>query len=276
MRHNPRHALTRAVHALPTWAKVTIPVLFTAAVLAATTVLAAAPSSASVSMCRQSSSKLLTSRGGAVVEARNTWWLEPGCITVPGLGPAFSVSSSYRSSPSGKVVASPEIYRGCRYGGCTAQSGFPRRVRHTWHAVAIWSTRDNGAGGVHNTAFDIWFGRTSAYTGHPRGAEVMIWLNSHNLRRPYGSRVVTIDGRRWWLSTWRTCKPGTTICWNYVRYWAVRATSSVSWLRLHPFFTETERIGRLRAGWWLWSVEACYEVWSGGNGLRTTNFWARS
>lgn len=242
----------------------------------ALTVVQALPASASVRMCAQYSAKILTGRVGTKVEARNDWWLEPGCITTDNSWPAFKVSSSFRPAPSGRVDGFPEILRGCQYGSCTPASGFPRRVSATGDAVARWSTRGNWAGGVHNTAFDVWFGKSANYAGHAAGTEIMIWLNSHNLGHPYRAPKMWIDGRPWWLSYWRTCEPGTTTCWNYVRFWAVHQIRSVSWLKLHPFMRKAIQIGKLRSGWWLWNVEAGYEIWSGGNGLQTTNFWARA
>lgn len=208
------------------------------------------------------------------MEIRNDWWEEPGCMSAYTTRPRFTVSTYYPYV--GHVASYPEVLRGCQYGVCTPNSGFPRQVSSAQDAVAKWWTWHNGVGGRHNTAFDIWFGRTARYYGHPRGAELMIWLNSHNLGHPYGSPVVWIDGRAWWLSYWQACVQNTTTCWNYVRFWAVHPTIGVSWLNLYPFMRKMERLGKLRSSWYLWNVEAGYECWYGCKGMTTTWFWARA
>lgn len=249
--------------------------LATIAAAVAVTVPMLPASASTTTLCAQYAHVTTTSRNGARVEARNDWWAASGCIAASTTRPQFRVSTYYRAV-AGKVVAFPEMLRGCQYGYCTGRSGFPRRVSQTSDAVGKWSTRYDNVGGEHNTAFDIWFGRSADYSGHAQGAELMIWLNSHNLGHPYGEPVVWVDGRAWWLSYWRTCVPGTSTCWNYVRFWAVHPVNGVSWLRLHPFMRRMERLGRLRSWWYLWNVEAGYECWSGCKGMTTTWFWARA
>lgn len=248
--------------------------MITSAVAVAVTLPAFPVSAATTTLCAQYAGVITNSRYGAKVETRNDWWGERGCLKASTTGPRFTISTYYKRLRT--VVSYPDVMRGCQFGSCTPKSSFPHKVSSSGSAAAKWWTWHNGAAGVHNTAFDIWFGRSANYQGHAKGAELMIWLNSRNLGHPYGSPVIWVDGRRWWLSYWRACLPNTTTCWNYVRFWAVHPTNGVAWLRLHPFMRVMERIGKLRSWWYLWNVEAGYECWSGCQGMETTWFWTQS
>ena len=138
-----------------------------------------------------------------------------------------------------------------------------------------WHTRGPVAAGSYNAALDLWFGRTLSFAGHPDGAEVMVWPYRHGLCCSlHGARRVRAGGRWWWLEHWRTCQQGA--CWNYVQFRAVAQVAGWRWLRLGPLLQRAEAIGSLSPRWWWSSADAGFEIWAGGRGLASTDFWTRS
>jgi hypothetical protein len=228
-------------------------------------------------LCKQYSSRVVTGDYGRPFILRNDWWGSPGCLLNRDLRANFRVLAGFRRNGR-EPVAYPEIFAGCNYGLCSPGSKFPRQVSQLHRPAVSWYTR-NDATGRWNTALDIWFGRTSRAQGHPRGAELMIWLTEHGgccfLPNPHR---YWIDGRDWYLVHWRPCLsvPGGRACWNYIQFRAVRKTSHLRWLRLTPFIRIAERHRLISPAWWLWNIEAGNEIWWGGKSLATTSFYARS
>jgi cellulose 1,4-beta-cellobiosidase len=139
--------------------------------------------------------------------------------------------------------------------------------------------------GTYNTSYDLWFGKRRMTQGHADAVELMIWLNHRGaccvLRR--NAPIVTIGGVRYYYQWWRPYDRGSKLSWNYLQFRRVVQTTQVTNLNLKSFVTFGEQAHpRLRqpkplisTRWWLENVNAGYEIWNGGVGLRTTSFSAR-
>jgi glycosyl hydrolase family 12 len=233
----------------------------------------AALSAAGSTLCKSNQHLIVHSRYGTRYQIRNAYWRgqRRQCIHNSADRPNFTVTQRPGFDPAGRVVAFPDIFRGCIWNICSPKAGIPIRVSAIGHPVATWHTRENALG-TWNAAFDIWFGKTRMITGQANGAELMIWLNHHGgccaLQR--GAPKVWIDGRPFRLSHWRTTHNG--VSWNYIQFRMIHRTWRVDHLRLRPFIRRCLRLGLIRRSWWMENVEAGFELWNGGQGLATTRF----
>ena len=64
--------------------------------------------------------------------------------------------------------------------------------------------------------------------------------------------------------------------WNYVAYQRRDRTRSVMDLDLKPFVDDSVRRGITNSSWYLIAAEAGFEIWRGGEGLRTNSFSFRA
>jgi cellulose 1,4-beta-cellobiosidase len=130
-----------------------------------------------------------------------------------------------------------------------------------------WSTSQPGTS-AYDVAYDIWFNQTSTTNGQPNGTELMIWLNHNGPVQPFGSQVATgttVGGRSYnvWFG-----KQG----WNTVSYTMSTPSTSVSGLDLAPIVADAVSRGYIQPSWWLIDIEAGFELWQGGAGLKTNSF----
>jgi Glycosyl hydrolase family 12 len=213
--------------------------------------------------------------GGAYTIGNNEWGsgaLE--CITTDGSADFTVANSSIAKARDGAPGGYPAIYKGCHWGTCTSGSGLPVQVSdiHAGTVTTNWSTSQPGGSNVYNVAYDIWFNRTPTTSGAPNGTELMIWLNHHGPKRPYGHQVasnVSIGGRSYnvWFGG-----PRARHGWNTVSYTMTTRTASVSKLDLHAPVADAVRRGYISRSWYLIDVEAGFELWQGGAGLATNSF----
>jgi Glycosyl hydrolase family 12 len=227
--------------------------------------------STTTTLCR---SQTLSARGGAYTIMNNEWGSSaPECITTDGNADFTVANSSITRATNAKKGAPggyPAIYKGCHWGACTLDSGFPIQVSsiHAGTVTTSWSTAQPGRSNEYNVAYDIWFNQTPTTSGQPDGAELMIWLNHNGPVHPAGSPVAsnaTVGGHSYhvWFRHWR---------WNTISYVLTTGTTSVTNLDLQPLVADAVSHGYIRNSWYLIAVEAGFEVWHGGTGLATTSF----
>jgi cellulose 1,4-beta-cellobiosidase len=193
------------------------------------------------------------------------------CIRSHRFTPNFTVVRSEARVARREPVAFPNVYVGCSWGVCSAHSGLPRRVDRVRSLVTSWSLRER-ARGVWAASYDIWFDRARHTGGQARGAEIMIWLSS----RGFGVNrwpVVRVHHIRYHLAHWVTRHHGKR--WTYIQFNRVHSTQRVTNLDVHRFIRVAEGHGLIDQRWWLTSVEAGFEIWRGGVGLKTENFSVR-
>ena len=200
------------------------------------------------------------------------------CVRLSGSRPGFHIVTSVRFT--GLVQAYPFTGVGCAYALCSQGTDLPRRVRSLSPRTNTSWTWWGSTNGFWNASFDIWFDTRNQTTTQDNGAELMIWLRTPPGYTP--GHLVWVRGNWFWFTSWRT---GHTVChagrcqrqtWNYIQFRFLRTTHGVRGLRLLPFIQFAERRGLIRPSWWLTSVHAGYELWSGGRGLATTWFNART
>lgn len=206
-----------------------------------------------------------------IVRNDNYGHLRECLANVGGLANFRVVRSGARVSGA-EPVAFPYIYVGCSWTICTPHSGFPARAHQVRSLLTSWRM-GVPARGVWAAGIDLWFTRRPAVSGQQHGAELMIWFNSHDVAASQGP-VVVIDHIRWYLEHWVTTHHGRT--WQYVQLRRVHPTAHIQRLNLAPFIKAVERHGFVKRQWWLTGVEAGFEIWRGGVGLRTEQFSVRA
>ncbi|MEM2971039.1 MAG: hypothetical protein QW270_01255 [Candidatus Bathyarchaeia archaeon] len=180
----------------------------------------------------------------------------------------FTVKEANHNKPTGgSPAAYPSIYKGNHWGSATVNSGMPIRVGSIINVSTTWNitTIDSG---IWNAAYDIWFHQTSDYSGgSPNGAELMIWISWLGSIQPAGSRVanVTLEGATWevWFADWAD--------WDYIAYRITSKTTSVNF-DINAFINDAVSRGYIQESWYLIDVEAGFELWHGGAGLKSSGF----
>jgi hypothetical protein len=223
-------------------------------------------------LCEPFQHMATTGRDGARYIIRNdNYGRKPECLSNSGRSSNFAIVRSGARVAGREPVAFPNIFLGCSWGVCSPGSGLPMLLDRVHTLVSTWSTTER-ADGVWAACFDIWFDRVRAISGQSGGAEIMIWLNAR--KHPAGrGPVVTVDHVRWRLSHWVTS--GAAKRWEYIQFRRVRPVLGVTNLDVSAFIRLAELDGFVRPRWWLTSVEAGFEIWRGGVGLRTNEFSAR-
>jgi Glycosyl hydrolase family 12 len=229
--------------------------------------------SSEAAMTTLCSSQATSVSGGAYTVDNNEWGsgaLE--CITTTGEPEFKVVKSSIANGNDGAPGGYPNIYKGCFYGSCTSGSGLPIQVStiRAGTVTSSWRTAQPGGSNIYNAAYDIWFNKSRTTGGLANGLELMIWLNHRGPKHPYGSEVasnVSIGGRRY-----DVFYGGRSGSYGTVTYEMTSGVASVSNLDLRPFEANAVGRGYLSKSWWLISVQAGFEVWQGGRGLKTKSF----
>jgi Glycosyl hydrolase family 12 len=183
------------------------------------------------------------------------------CVTAEHYHLDFAISSA-----SGHGFhAYPNISSGWESGRytCTGHTGscyaYPVQVKHDGNpvtSIAGWL-----APGRYDFSYDIWMNRKDAHPLQDNGTEVMIWLAHPGVREAI-DREVTIDGIKWYVTTWIAHRNGAT--WRLLIYYAVHPRSSARGLRLNDFFHEAERHKEMSANYWLTGIDAGFELVQGG------------
>lgn len=209
--------------------------------------------------------------GDKYVIANNRWGAATEqCLTENG-PTGFTVSTAKHVNNKGPA-GYPSIYRGCNYGYCTKASPFPVRVAQLGDVRSSWSTTGPKAvaGQVQQyaTAYDIWFDPTTTNKGRNTGAEMMIWLNRTSWVQPIGKKAteVRLAGTTWEI--WYGKLEGLPVV-SYVRK---TPTTSVSNLPLQDFVRDATLRRVISPLWYMTSVQAGFEPWTGGQGLTTNSF----
>jgi hypothetical protein len=165
-----------------------------------------------------------------------------------------------------KVTAYPNIFRGWQWGIGT-NGNWPIRVSADDMPRADLTVRQTWKG-TYDASLDIWFSTYPNKTTQANGAEIMIWLSHPNVA--VGGTRVRIDGTDWYLNEWKT--RGHGVSWPLIIFAHATPISSVKGLRLNPFFRIAESHGWLKPSWCWTGIDAGFELWKGGQGLRVSYF----
>lgn len=227
--------------------------------------------SAVIRMCQPLQKLATHANAGDYIVFNETMGHATQCLSANGRA-AFQVTS-IRSHHSSGVHAYPDIYYGCARRVCSRNTILPMRVDKLPPLKSAWSY-SRGNRGVWNASYDLWFSRHGDTAGHPSGPELMIWLGTEGRVEynpgAHGWHQVQIDGARWWLLTWRTYDPSYG-SWTYIQFRRVHPVTHAA-LALGPFMRAAERAQLLAGTDYLRSIDAGFEIWSGGRYLRTNFF----
>lgn len=189
------------------------------------------------------------------------------CIEPTATG--FTVTQADGSvSTSGAPKSYPSIYWGCHYADCTTGFSPVQASSSTFRSVRTSVAMTYPTTGEWDASYDLWFDPTPRTDGQNTGAEVMVWLGHAGRPQPVGSKVgtVTLAGATW--DVWY----GNT-GWNVVSYVRQTPTSSADFA-VSTFFDDALARGWVQRSWYLTSIQAGFEPWTGGAGLAVTSFSA--
>lgn len=203
----------------------------------------------------------------------NVWNDDAGTQCLRTTGARFELTrSNHRKPVNGPPASYASLYKGCHYRTCSAASGLPQRVDRMQRVRTDWNS-SNVTTGAYNTSLDLWFDPRPNFPGINAG-EIMVWLNHRGGPQPAGSRMgqVRIDGTAYDL--WKgVLRDGSrNISWVVVTYVRRTQVTAVAQLDLRNITRDATRRNYIRNGWYLNSVQAGFEVWRGGKGLRTNSF----
>jgi hypothetical protein len=226
--------------------------------------LAAGNAAADTTICDQYGSATVS--GGAYIVQNNRWGTTATqCISVSSTG--FKIIQQDGVNPTnGSPTAYPSVYWGCHYGNCTP--GFNPILANSSQFAGISTSVSMSypTGGNWDASYDIWFDPTARRDGQNTGAEIMVWLNHSGPPQPVGSKVATVSlaGGTW--DVWEG-----NIGWNVVSYVRTSGTGSVNF-PVSTFYNDAIGRGYASSAWYLTSIQAGFEPWSGGTGLAVNNF----
>jgi len=208
-----------------------------------------------------------TLSGGKYIVMNNNWGDDTTqCITTSDNGFAVT-TASHNKATNGAPGAYPAIYAGCHYANCSTGSGLPMAVSSSaFNSVTTSVSMSYPGSGIYDASYDIWFDPTARTDGQNTGAELMVWLNHTGSIQPVGSKVATVSLAG---GTWDVWYGNSG--WNVVSYVRTAATSSINF-NVSTFLNDMVTRGYAQRSWYLTSVQAGFEPWTGGAGLAVNSF----
>lgn len=219
------------------------------------------PARAATQICDQYGSTTLNN----YVVMNNRWGSSAQqCIEITAGG--FRIATQQGSTSGAAPLSYPAIYLGCHYGNCSPGTNLPRRFSQL--SSVPTSISYTYTSGTYDASYDIWMDPTAKTTGVNQ-MEVMIWFNHTGGVQPVGSAVGTanVGGRSW--QVWQGNNGGNDV----VSYVAPSAITSLSF-DVMDFIRNVETRTGVTDAWYLTSVQAGFEPWSGGVGLAVDSFSA--
>jgi hypothetical protein len=220
-----------------------------------------------------SDTRVVTRDGRQYVVQNNVWNGNSSNQSLTLSGVAFTVSSQSNSAATtGPPTSYPSVFIGSNFGHSTSGSGLPRQVSALSSVQTGW--RWSGGNGTYNAAYDVWFSSgAGGDSGTPSGGYLMVWFSRAGVQ-PLGSPSGTVSiGTRSW-QVW-TCEGGCQNGVPVISY--IPASGSINeWsFDLNDFIQNAvEQFGIIQSSWYLTNVFAGFEIWSGGQGMRSENFCA--
>jgi hypothetical protein len=217
---------------------------------------------------------------GNYVVSSNYWNQEtcPGeqCIEINTSNGAFSVTKV--ADPCGNnVSAFPNILYGCAYGTCSPGTILPLPVASVFKLRSSWDySIGGGKNDWWNSSIELWFcpDKECGASGFPNGLELMIWLDVKNApgwKDHLGT--INLSGYSWDVWHAEMAAGGATVGWGYMDYIAKPANvTSVKDLDLLSFVRDAVARGYLKNDWYLYGIQAGFEVRTGGAPFTSNSF----
>ena len=188
--------------------------------------------------------------------------------------PDFAIANSAVAVASnGMPAAYSSIYFGSHWGTKSATNALPvavSSIKGGGVALTSWSIDRSAvaSGSVYDCAYDIWFDPSATGNqGNGTSTEMMVWL-AYAGCQPAGSKVATaqiINGIS--FDIWYSAN-GKGI----LSYVMTAASSAVNNLDIGLLAQDAINRGWLTAAHYLTDVEAGFELWTNGTGLKTNSF----
>jgi hypothetical protein len=238
-----------------------------------------APGSTNVVIADQYGS---TTIGGKYVVMNNNY-SGNGSQTITVTSTGFAITQRTGStSTSGAPLSYPAVYLGCHYTTCSPSTPLPLKIGDITNATSSISyTYPSDASAIYDASYDIWMDPTPKTTGVNQ-QELMIWFNKQGGVQPisysYDANgavpiaTTTIGGVSW------NVYQGNNGANNVVSYVAVTPPiNSLTNLNLLAFIDDTQSrtsnfTQPVTDAWYLTSIQAGFEPWSGGVGLTVNSF----
>jgi Glycosyl hydrolase family 12 len=218
----------------------------------------------------------VTKDGRDYIVQNNVWG--GGAQTIDYLGTTFQVTKHDGNNPTnGQPGSYPSVFIGSNNGHTTMGSNLPKQVSALTSVQTTWAhNAGSSIGGTYNAAYDVWFSTNAGGdSGAPSGGYLMVWLYKTANVQPLGNSIAqsgaTIQGVEGTWDVWIGQQMGKP-CVSYVR---TQQSNSMTF-DLNKFIQDaTKRAEKpIQSTWYLTNVFAGFEIWSGGVGLKTTEFSA--
>ena len=148
-------------------------------------------------------------------------------------------------------------------------AALPAQVSSLNSVMTHWSHNANsGLSGVYNAAYDVWFNWGG--NGEVDGAYLMVWHQHDSNIYPIGSQVATVNiaGRNWEVWSGGNGPSGAP----YIAYVATAPMESQTF-DLMDFVDDAVGRGVVQTSMYMANVQVGFEIWSGGVGLATNDFY---
>ncbi|TVS87221.1 hypothetical protein FPZ47_06460 [Mycobacterium helveticum] len=181
----------------------------------------------------------------------------------------FTITGENGSAPTnGAPLGYPSVYLGTAYGASSPGTPLPEQLSQI-HTATSSISYTYPTHGIYDASYDIWLNPTPITTG-VNHQEIMIWFNHQGPIQPVGSPVgnSTIDGRS--FTVW----DGSNGSNNVVSYVATSPMNSWNNFNVLGFVDHTETIEPVTNSWYLTSIQAGFEPWSGSVGASVNSFSA--
>ena len=206
---------------------------------------------------------------GAYMVMNGEWGSsEKSCVSTDRSASFTITASEIDNRKKGIPGGFPAIYQGCHWGACTAVNPFPIQAAKLKRETATWNVTT--AEGNWDQMFDLWFATRPSVPGQPDGAEVMVLVRPAPGQGFPGKKVanVKVNGDRYdiWFAS-----PPQTAC-NYIAYTPTKPLTTTTSFDLRPFIRDAMKRGYVDPKWYQIALEAGFEVWHRGAGLKTNSF----
>ncbi|VBA35660.1 PE-PGRS family protein PE_PGRS26 [Mycobacterium attenuatum] len=219
-------------------------------------------------------STLITSQYGTTTiqnayVVQNNAWNNPGGQSINVTPTGFTIATENGSAPTnGAPLGYPSIYDGWHYGTGSPGTNLPIQLSQIQTATSSVNYTYPSSG-IYDASYDIWLNPTPITTGVNQ-QEVMIWFNHTGPIQPVGSVVgnATIDGQS--FQVWK----GSNGQNNVVSYVATTPINSWNNFDVMGFIDNTQTLEPVTDSWYLTSIQAGFEPWSGSVGAGVDSFSA--
>ncbi|MGF2947225.1 GH12 family glycosyl hydrolase domain-containing protein [Mycobacterium sp. Lab-001] len=204
------------------------------------------------------------------VVQNNAYNIGSGQQTIAVSSTGFTITGETGSAPTdGAPLAYPSAYLGGAYNNISPNSPLPDQLSQIQTATSSISYTYPKSG-TYDASYDIWLNPTPN-TSTVNHQEVMIWFNHSGPIQPVGSDVgqATIDGKQ--FAVWEGDNGQNQV----VSYVADTPIQSWNNMNVLDFIDKTETYEpAVNNSWYLTSIQAGFEPWSGSVGASVNSFSA--